>query len=63
MMINLPRLLNLKEVIAITGIARTTIYRRMDEGTFPKGLKLSEGCVRWKEPDIAEWIESLPKHG
>lgn len=61
-MSELPQLINLKEVMAITGIARSTIYKKMDEGTFPKGLKVSDACVRWRQSDIKEWIDNLPSN-
>jgi prophage regulatory protein len=53
--------MNLKDVITTTGLSRSTIYKKMDEGRFPKSLKLSETCVRWKDNEIAEWIDSLPR--
>ena len=33
------RLIRLNEVLSRTGYGRTSIYRKMDEGTFPKSLK------------------------
>ena len=36
-----PRLIRLPEVLSRTGYGRTSIYRKMEEGTFPKCLKLS----------------------
>ena len=35
------RLIRLNEVLSRTGYGRTSIYRKMAEGTFPKCLKLS----------------------
>ncbi|WP_145631124.1 helix-turn-helix transcriptional regulator [Rhizobium sp. ERR 1071] len=58
---NVPdRLLNLAAVKQITSLGTSTIYRRMGAGTFPKPLQLSEACVRWRESEIANWINSLP---
>lgn len=59
---SLPRLLNLKEVIQATGIGRSTIYKKIEEGTFPKGRKISDACVRWVDTDIRKWIDDLPTH-
>lgn len=57
------RLLRLDEVKSKTGLGRSTIYRRISEGRFPGGYSLGEGCVRWKESEINEWIGRLPSSG
>lgn len=57
------RLLKLGEVKLKTGVGTTWIYSRIKTGGFPAPLKLSEGCVRWKESDIDAWIASLPING
>lgn len=58
---NLPeRLLKLKEVMAMTSLGSSTIYRRLRAGSFPTPLVLSEACVRWRESDLLAWIGSLP---
>lgn len=56
------RLLSIKDVCQITGLGKTSIYKKMHDGSFPKGRKLSEGCVRWLESEVREWIDGLPKH-
>jgi len=50
------RFLKLREVIAMTGLSRTTIYRKMGEGAFPKPFALSPACVRWRETHISAWM-------
>ena len=52
------RFLKLRDVIAMTGLSRTTIYRKMDLNTFPKQIVLSEACVRWRETHIVAWMDS-----
>jgi prophage regulatory protein len=54
------RLLRLPDVMAKTGLGRSTIYRRITDGTFPNARKLGEGAVRWKQTEIDAWIDSLP---
>ena len=54
------RLLRRVEVEERTGLARTTIYRKMRAGTFPLPLKISERAVRWRLSDVHEYIESRP---
>lgn len=57
------RLLRLTEVKAIAGLGTSTIYRRMDAGTFPRPRALSPGCVRWIEADVLSWVKALPETG
>jgi len=54
------RLLRRREVERITGMSRSSIYRLMQEGDFPRPLKVGSTADRWKESDIAAWIESRP---
>ena len=54
------RLLRRVEVEERTGLARTTIYRKMRAGTFPLPLKISERAVRLRSSDVHEYIESRP---
>lgn len=49
-------LLRLTAVKARTGLSRTTIYRRMDAGTFPRPVPISAGLVGWYEADIDSWV-------
>jgi prophage regulatory protein len=55
------QLWKLSEVTKATSLGRSTIYRRIGEGTFPAPLKLSEGCVRWDDADLQAWRDALPK--
>jgi len=37
---------------------RSSIYKRISEGSFPVPLKLSDHCVRWRREDLEAWIEN-----
>lgn len=50
------RLIRLKEVIDSTGLARSTIYKYIDEGTFPRSVSLGDRAVAWVESEVQEWI-------
>ena len=54
------RLLRRREVEKITGMSRSSIYRLMQEGGFPRPVKVGPAAVRWKTSDITAWIESRP---
>ena len=50
------RLIRIKEVRYRTGLGRSTIYRWMAQGTFPKPVQLGGYAVAWSEEDINCWI-------
>ena len=62
------RFIRLPEVLSRTGYGRTTIYRKMEDGTFPRSVKLGGpledpnafDCrgVAWIEDEVVQWIES-----
>jgi prophage regulatory protein len=54
-------LLRRKAVEQKTGLSRSTIYRKMADGTFPQPVQLSEKAVAWRSDDIAAFIESRAK--
>ncbi|WP_300512939.1 AlpA family transcriptional regulator [Aliiroseovarius sp.] len=53
------KLLRRPEVEALTGLSRTSIYRMMDEGEFPRPVRLGKRAVAWREADLAEWLNGL----
>ncbi len=55
------RLLNRREVEAQTGLSRSTVYRKMREGSFPLPLKVGAKAVRWPAAEIAAWLASRPR--
>jgi prophage regulatory protein len=55
-------LIRLPEVMALTGLSRTSIYRRVKDGMFPKSVSLSESNARsapiaWSLAEVKAWIE------
>ena len=51
------RILRLPEVMARTGLSRSTIYLRVSQDTFPKAINLGGRAVGWVEAEIQEWLE------
>ena len=61
-------LIRLNEVMSRTGYGRTSIYRKMEDGSFPKSLKLGgppkdpnefdSRAIAWLEAEVDQWIES-----
>ena len=50
------RIVRLKTVLSRTGLSRSTIYRKIAEGTFPAQLRISTNGAGWRESDISLWI-------
>ncbi|PZU68997.1 MULTISPECIES: AlpA family transcriptional regulator [Sphingobium] len=53
---NPDRIIRLKTVLARTGFSRTTLYRKMGEGTFPRQVKISVHGAGWRESAVNRWI-------
>jgi prophage regulatory protein len=53
-------LLKLPDVERITALGKTTIYKLIGEGTFPKPRKFGGDISRWLRSDIVAWMRSLP---
>lgn len=50
------RLLRLNTVLDRTGLSRSTLYRKIEQGTFPRQLKISFRCSAWRETAIEQWL-------
>ena len=46
---DLEKIIRLKTVLARTGLSRSTIYRKIPEGTFPAQLRISVNGAGWRE--------------
>lgn len=51
------RIIRLKTVLSRTGLSRSTIYRKINEGTFPPQIRISIHGAGWRESDINRWID------
>ena len=62
------RFIRLPEVLTRTGFGRTSIYRKMEDGSFPRSVKLGgppvdpeafdSRAVAWIENEVEQWIDS-----
>ncbi len=50
------RIIRLNTVLDRTGLSRSTIYRKIAEGTFPPQIKISVNGAGWRESDINQWV-------
>jgi len=54
---NLEKIIRLKTVLARTGLSRSTVYRKITEGTFPSQVKISVHAAGWRESAVNRWID------
>jgi prophage regulatory protein len=61
------RYLKVGDLSALLGVARSTIYRWVNEGHFPKPVilgpedKASNSSTRWLRTEVQEWLDSRPR--
>lgn len=49
------------QVEDLTGLSRSTLYRKITTGEFPKPVKISPRASRWRLSEVAAWMESIPR--
>lgn len=49
--------IKLPEVMALTGLSRSTIYLYMEKKCFPKSIKIGLRAVAWRKDDVELWIK------
>lgn len=52
------RILRLKAVLDRTGLSRSTLYRKIQDGTFPRQVHISTRCAGWRESAVNEWMRN-----
>lgn len=59
----MDRYLRCKDVVDITRLSRSTIWRLEKAGKFPRRRKLTAGSVAWLAREVQEWMEDRPRAG
>lgn len=59
MTLSVHKMLRLRTVCVLTGLARSTIWRKVHEGTFPRPMVIGKRTPVWSEPDIAYYQHEL----
>ena len=49
-------ILRLPEVVAKTGLSRSTIYAQIAKGEFPQGIRLGDKARGWLSDELNAWI-------
>ncbi|EKG0042496.1 AlpA family transcriptional regulator [Vibrio cholerae] len=50
------RLSRFREVLTMTGLSRSSLYRFIEENQFPTQVQLGGRAVAWVEGEVQEWI-------
>ena len=56
-MSNTEKIIRLKTVLDRTGLSRSTMYRKIAEGTFPCQVRISVHGAGWRESAVNRWID------
>lgn len=51
------QILKLPDVIKVTGLARSTIYKLISENRFPKQIKLTNFSSGWLKSEVDNWLD------
>ena len=54
-------ILRIKDVMQITTLSRTTLYRLIGRGDFPQPLKLGPNARGWRQSEVEAWVENLDR--
>jgi len=49
------------DVMNITGLSRTTLWRLERAGKFPMRLRLSANRIGWRKDEVEGWIATRPR--
>jgi prophage regulatory protein len=52
------RILRINAVLERTGLSRSTLYRKIQQGTFPRQVAISARCAGWRESAVIEWMRN-----
>ena len=53
---NKEEFLRLKQVKSLIGLCRSSIYNKINEGTFPRPVKLGPQSVAWLQSEVQLWM-------
>ena len=59
-----PEILRIKDIIRVTGLSRTSLWRYVKSGSFPSPVALGgpgSRAVGWYAKEVTEWLENRPR--
>ena len=52
------RILRMPEVCELTGLGKSTIYKKLSEDSSPAPVRLGSRAIGWRTRDIQDWLEA-----
>lgn len=52
------RILRIRAVLQLTGLSRSTLYRKIQDGSFPKQVRIATRCAGWRESAVNSWLKN-----
>ena len=52
-------LIRRRDVLHLTSLSQSSLYRLMKESRFPRPVRISPRCVAWKSEEVEDWIDHL----
>ena len=56
-----PRYFNIHDILALTGLCKSTVYNRINDGTFPRPVKIGMRSF-WKRDDFLNALGVLEEN-
>ena len=53
------KLLRIDQVVELTGLKPSSIYKQIREGNFPRSIFITKRAKAWPESVVQEWIEEV----
>lgn len=53
--------IRMADVLRIVPVTRQTLYRWIEEGTFPKPIKLGPSSIGFRESEVVAWLSTRPR--
>lgn len=50
------RLIRLNEVLVMTGLSRSGMYRSIEKQRFPSQVPIGDRAVAWVESEVQDWV-------
>lgn len=57
-----PIFLRIQDVVKMTSLSRSSIYRMINDGEFPRQVSVGTRQVRWHRQEILDWCEEKIAH-
>ncbi|XAT57650.1 AlpA family phage regulatory protein [Rhodobacteraceae bacterium IMCC1335] len=54
-----PQIFRRRQLEEQLGLTRSSIYKMMENGEFPRPIKLGRRAVGWRADEVANWLDKL----